>query len=77
MTIRFHLDEHVHPAIATVLRSHGIDVTTAAYAGLLKADDPDHAAFTLAETRVTVTHDDDFLKLHRGGHKHAGIAYCH
>jgi hypothetical protein len=32
--IRFHLDEHVDPAIATALRRAGIDVTTTNEAGL-------------------------------------------
>ena len=32
--IRFHLDEHVDPAIATALRRAGIDVTTTVEAGL-------------------------------------------
>jgi hypothetical protein len=31
--IRFHLDEHVDPAIATALRRAGIDVTTTNEAG--------------------------------------------
>jgi hypothetical protein len=28
MTIRFHLDEHIHPGIAIGLRARGLDVTT-------------------------------------------------
>lgn len=35
--IRFHLDEHVDPAIADGLRRHGIDVTTTLDAGLVRA----------------------------------------
>jgi hypothetical protein len=38
-TLRFHLDEHVAGAIAAGLRRRGIDVTTAADAGLLGAED--------------------------------------
>jgi len=77
MTIRFHLDEHIHPAIAAGLTSHGIDVTTTAEAGLLHATDEQHLAWALAEHRVIVTHDDDFLVRHAEGCNHAGIAYCH
>jgi Domain of unknown function (DUF5615) len=32
--IRFHLDEHINPAIANALRRRGIDVTTTADVGL-------------------------------------------
>ncbi len=76
-TIRFHLDEHVSPAIAEGLRRRGIDVTTTIDAHLQGADDPDHIAFGLATQRVIVTHDDDYLALHAQGTHHAGIAYCH
>ncbi|MGP0068073.1 MAG: DUF5615 family PIN-like protein, partial [Isosphaeraceae bacterium] len=66
-TIRFHLDEHCAHAIATGLRRHGIDVTTATDAGLLGASDDDHAAYALAEGRVIFTEDDDFLALNARG----------
>lgn len=76
-TIKFHLDEHVPPAIADGLRRRGIDVTTTLDAGLGGADDSDHIAFALAEGRVIFTHDDDYLTLHARGVEHTGIAYCH
>lgn len=75
--IRFHLDEDIDPAIAHGLRRHGIDVTLASDAGLLGATDEEHLAFAHAARRVLVTHDDDYLVLHRQGLPHAGIAYCH
>ena len=75
--IRFHLDEHVAPAIATGLGRRGIDVTTAAGAGFIGADDLDHIAFALREQRVIITHDRDFPRHHANGIRHAGIAYCH
>jgi predicted nuclease of predicted toxin-antitoxin system len=74
--IRFHLDEHIHPAVANGLRRRGIDVTTAADAGLRGATDEEHLAFARAERRVIVTHDDDDLRLHQQGIPHAGIVYC-
>lgn len=77
MEIRFHLDEHIDAAIANGLRQRGIDSTTTADAGLLQATDEEHLAYALAEGRVVVTHDDDFLELHSRGIPHAGIAYCH
>jgi hypothetical protein len=74
--LKFHLDEHIHPAVASGLRRRGIDVTTTIEAGLRGADDAQHMAFSLAQSRVIVTHDDDFLALHSHGADHAGIAYC-
>jgi hypothetical protein len=75
MEIRFHLDEHVHGAIANGLALRGIGVTTTADAGLLGARDQEHLALALAEHRVIVTGDDDYLRLHSQGVAHAGIAY--
>jgi predicted nuclease of predicted toxin-antitoxin system len=77
MEIRYHLDESVRGAVANGLRQRGIDVTTSADAGLIGASDAEQLASALAEKRVIVTHDDDFLRLHHQGIIHAGIAYCH
>jgi hypothetical protein len=75
--IRFHLVEHVDPAIATGLHLRGIGVTTTIDAGLLGAEDIEHIEFALREGRVIFSQDDDFLRLHAAGIEHAGIAYCH
>jgi hypothetical protein len=75
--IRFHLDEHVSPAVAAGLRLRGIEVTTALEAGLGGAADSEHLAFALRERRVIVTHDRHFPQLHAVGARHAGIAYCY
>ncbi len=75
--IRYHLDESVRSAVAVGLRSHGVDVTTTADAGLIGATDEQQLAYALAEGRVLITHDDDFLALARRGADHAGICYCH
>ena len=77
LVLKFHLDEHVSPAIAAGLRRRGIDVTTTREVGLQGADDTDHIAFALPAGRVIVTHDEDYLMLHAQGVRHAGIAYCH
>jgi predicted nuclease of predicted toxin-antitoxin system len=76
-TIRFHLDEHVHPAIAEGLRLRGIDLTTTAEAGLLGRADTDQMAFALREGRVIYTNDHVFLALSAAGAQHPGIVYCH
>ncbi|MEM8961234.1 MAG: DUF5615 family PIN-like protein [Acidobacteriota bacterium] len=75
--IGFHLDEHIHPAIAKALRQHGINVTTTVEAGLRTRDDVSHLSYAQRTGRVIVTHDDDFLRLTRDVTDHPGIAYCH
>jgi predicted nuclease of predicted toxin-antitoxin system len=75
-TIRFHLDEVCDPRIAAGLRQRGVNVTTAAEAGLLGASDEGHLAYAWMQARVVVTHDTDFLRLHAAGARHAGIIYC-
>jgi predicted nuclease of predicted toxin-antitoxin system len=54
-TIRFHLDEHCSTALAEALQRRGIDVTTAAGAGLLQATDEEHLRFAAREQRVVFT----------------------
>src|SRR5882672_858487 len=73
--IRFHLDEHVDPAIATALRRAGIDVTTTNEAGLRAKDDEAHLRFARDEKRVIVTRDQDFLRLASGALDHSGIVF--
>ncbi len=75
--IRFHLDESVRAAIAVGLRSHGVDITTTSEAHLMGATDQQQIAYALAENRVIVTHDHDFLVQAAGGSEHAGVCYCH
>jgi hypothetical protein len=74
--IRFHLAENVHPAVAAGLRRLGVDVLTAQEAGLLSADDEAHLALAHRDGRVIFTQDADFLRLHREGEPHHGIAYA-
>jgi predicted nuclease of predicted toxin-antitoxin system len=73
-TIRFHLDENCDPRIAAGLRLHGVDVTTTPEAGLLHASDEDQLAHVVAQTRVIVTQDTDFLRIAAAGHETAGVA---
>ena len=73
--IRFHLDENVDPAIASGLRRAGVNVTTSQEAQLLAKSDLAQLDFARAESRVLVTHDDDFLILDSQGAKHCGIVY--
>jgi hypothetical protein len=75
--IRYHLDEQIPTAIGAGLKQRGVDVTTAADAGLIGAGDLEHLAFATTNQRVLVTHDSDFPRLHSLSPIHCGIAYCH
>lgn len=75
-TIRFHLDENCHRAIAEGLRRRGVDVTTTPEVGLLNATDEDQLEYAGSRGRVIFTQDRDFLRLHASGVPHPGIAYC-
>jgi predicted nuclease of predicted toxin-antitoxin system len=73
--IRFHLDEHVDPRIATALRRENIDVTTTVDAGLRACSDQEQLDYAIRNGRVLVTQDEDLLVLASEA-SHAGIAYC-
>jgi predicted nuclease of predicted toxin-antitoxin system len=75
--IRYHLDEHIDPVIATALRRLGVDVTTTVEAGLRTTKDDAHLRYAHHENRVIVTHDEDFLLWASSNFDHPGIAYCH
>jgi hypothetical protein len=75
-TIRFHLDESCHRAVAEGLQRRGIDVTTTPDVGLRSATDEQQLAYALAAGRVPFTQDRDFLRLHAAGAAHAELAYC-
>jgi len=74
-TIRFHLDENCDPRIAAGLKLHGVDVTTTPEAGLLHASDEEQLAHSLAEERVIVTQDTDFLRITAAGQEIPGVAF--
>jgi predicted nuclease of predicted toxin-antitoxin system len=74
--VRFHLDEHMHPAIAQALRRHGVDVTTTIEAELRTGDDHAQLAFARSEGRILVTDDADFLRFAGLNRDHSGIAFC-
>ena len=73
--IRFHLDENCDPRIAAGLRALGVDITTTADAGLLRAPDEHHLAFAVTDNRAIVTQDTDFLRLAAAGREHSGIVF--
>ncbi len=77
-TLRFHLDASVQrfPAVAAGLRRRGIDVTTAAEAGLLDEEDLEQWRYAKANGRALFTNDEDFLALARQDEAHCGVIYC-
>jgi len=74
MSIRYHLDENVDPAVALGLRQRGVDVTTARDQGLLGASDEAQLKSAVLSARMLVTHDRDFLRMAASGVAHHGIA---
>jgi predicted nuclease of predicted toxin-antitoxin system len=74
--LQFFFDQHIHGAVASGLRQHGVNVLTAQEAGRCGLPDPDQLAFATAQERVMVTHDTDYLALAASGVNHAGIAWC-
>jgi predicted nuclease of predicted toxin-antitoxin system len=73
--IRYHLDENCDPRIAAGLTLHGVDVTTTPEAGLLAASDEAQLAFVLAQKRVIVTQDADFLRIAASGGHTVGVVF--
>ena len=74
--IRFLTDEHIPNAVANGLRARGVDASTAAEAGQLRASDPALLAFVRTEGRVLITADADHLRLNAAGVPHAGILFA-
>ena len=75
-TVRFFTDEHVAKSVVTGLRQRGIDVVSVPEARSRGATDREHLRWALAQRRVIVTHDADFLRLHADSQSHAGIVYA-
>lgn len=74
--IKFYLDEHFPRAVAEGLRRRGLDVLTVQDARRTGSSDTKQLAFALAEQRVLLTMDSDFLILASQGVAHAGIGYA-
>jgi predicted nuclease of predicted toxin-antitoxin system len=73
--IRFHADEHIGRAVIEGLRRRGIDVSTTSETGLVSATDVRQLNHARETSRVLVTQDTDFLRLHTQGVGHSGIAF--
>jgi len=73
--IRIYTDEHIPAAVIEGLRQLGIDVLSVPDAGLLGADDWVHLERAVADQRVILTQDTDFLRLCREGGEHPGVIF--
>jgi hypothetical protein len=73
--IRFHLDENCDPRIAAGLTLHGVEVTTTPGSGLINVPDEEQLAYAIAQQRVIVTQDADFLRIAAAGPETPGIAF--
>ena len=71
-------DEDFDGLVIPELQALGHDVLTADAAGLARKKTPDSVILSFATTqgRAVLTHDTDFIKLHKQGIAHAGILLC-
>jgi predicted nuclease of predicted toxin-antitoxin system len=74
--VSYYLDENVATSIAKGLRQRGVDVLMTVDADMLGVSDEQQLSFAASDGRVLFTKDDDFLKLHAEGFRHAGIVFC-
>lgn len=79
MSIRFFAEKHIPRSITDQLKLKGIDVIRAEEVNLSHADDIDILAYAVTEQLTLLTHDADFVRLHREhigqGLMHYGIMY--
>src|SRR5436309_2179748 len=63
LPLRLYADECVDARIVAGLRRRGVDMVTAADAGMLGGADADHLARAIDLGRIVVSADSDFLRL--------------
>lgn len=72
-------DEHVKSGIVEALRRRGMDIVTAQERRQRQTDDDVLLAAATSESRLMLTNDPDFLKIHAewlaSGRSHAGIVF--
>jgi|RhiMethySRZTD1v2_1073278.scaffolds.fasta_scaffold4850531_1 predicted nuclease of predicted toxin-antitoxin system len=69
-------DEQFPLRVVELLRALTHDVLRVQDAGLGGRSDPDVLAAATAESRAVLTHDRDYLRLHRTHPSHCGIIFC-
>lgn len=75
--MRYYTDENISKALINALIDKGFDVLSCQEAGMLTTSDVEQLLFVEKEKRIIITRDDDFVKWHKKGAKHAGIIYIH
>ena len=72
-------DEHISGVLVNVLRQRGVDAVTVHELGLAGEDDAAVAQVALAQSRIILTRDADFLRLsaeaNQQGQAYAPVAY--
>jgi hypothetical protein len=68
-----YLDENIEPPIGRLLARRGHDVLTTQDAGQKGATDPQQLLTATEAGRIVVTHDDDFLFIHRWWNDFSGL----
>lgn len=71
----FLADQNFEDDVVAALVALGHDVVTARSAGLDAVPDPDMLASATAGGRIVLTHDRDFIRLHKSGTPHTGIVF--
>jgi predicted nuclease of predicted toxin-antitoxin system len=69
-------DENFPFPVVEALRALGHDVRTVQEAGWGGRTDADILACATNDGRAVLTHDRDFLRLHRTTQPHAGVVFC-
>lgn len=80
MSLKFYTDSHIPEAVATQLRTKGVDILRCQDVGLADATDIEHLEYATQERRAIITKDADFPALHvkwmQEGRTHSGIFFC-
>ena len=77
---KLHLNEHLSPRLAVLLRKQGYDVTSSQESGLLTESDSEQLAFAVSEQRAILTFNvKHFMPLHKqymsANKEHSGIIF--
>lgn len=74
-SLKFYMDENIPQAVIKGLRRRGLDVVTAQESEMLGASDRAHLNLASRESRILVTRDVDFLRMHARGEHHPGMVF--
>jgi hypothetical protein len=74
--LRYLLDEHVGPAVASGLQRRGVEALTVQNAGRRGESDDSHMVWAMAQGWVIVTNDRGFLAMAQGMLDHSGLVFC-